>query len=62
MLRGLEKFQEVILDFRKVKSIGQAFADEVFRVFPSHHPSITVHPENANPVTTMMIRHVLRSS
>jgi hypothetical protein len=62
MLRGLEKFQEVILDFKKVKSIGQAFTDEVFRVFPLHHPSITLHAENANPVINMMIHHVLKSS
>jgi biotin operon repressor/anti-sigma regulatory factor (Ser/Thr protein kinase) len=62
LLRGLEKFQEVILDFRKVKSIGQAFADEVFRVFPSHHPSITVHAKNVNPVINMMIQHVQKSS
>jgi biotin operon repressor len=62
LLRGLEKFQEVILDFRKVKSIGQAFADEVFRVFPLHHPSITVQAENANSVINMMIHHVQKSS
>jgi biotin operon repressor/anti-sigma regulatory factor (Ser/Thr protein kinase) len=61
LLRGLEKFREVILDFRKVKSIGQAFADEVFRVFPSQHPTITVREENASPVISMMIRHVQRS-
>jgi anti-sigma regulatory factor (Ser/Thr protein kinase)/biotin operon repressor len=62
LLRGLEKFHEVILDFKKVKSIGQAFADEVFRVFPSHHPSITIRTANANPIITMMIRHVQKSS
>jgi anti-sigma regulatory factor (Ser/Thr protein kinase) len=62
LLRGLEKFQEVILDFKKVKSIGQAFADEVFRVFPAHHRRLTVREENTNPVITMMIRHVQSST
>lgn len=62
LLRGLEKFHEVVLDFKKVKSIGQAFADEVFRVFPSLHPSILVRAENAGPVIDMMIRHVQRSN
>jgi len=35
LLAGLEKFREVILDMNQVKRPGQAFADEVFRVFPS---------------------------
>jgi len=60
LLRGLEKFQEVILDFRKVKSIGQAFADEVFRVFSSQHPSTSMRAENPNPVIATMIQHVQR--
>jgi biotin operon repressor len=62
LLRGLEKFQEVILDFRKVKSIGQSFADELFRVFPSQHPGIAVRAENPGPVIGMMIAHVQKRS
>ena len=33
LLYGLDKFKEIILDFKGVKSIGQGFADEIFRVF-----------------------------
>jgi len=58
LLRGLDQFQEVILDFQKVKSIGQAFADEIFRVFPAAHPSITLRVENTSPVVDIMIQHV----
>lgn len=58
LLRGLEKFQEVVLNFKKVKSIGQAFADEIFRVFARQHPSTTITAENVNPVVDTMIRHV----
>ena len=58
MLHGLDKFQEIHLDFKNVRSIGQGFADEVFRVFPAFHPGITLQTENVLPVLETMIRHV----
>jgi hypothetical protein len=33
LLARVERFKTVIFDFTEVESIGQAFADEVFRVF-----------------------------
>ena len=39
LLARLDQFREVILDFSRVKSIGQGFADEIFRVFASAHPA-----------------------
>ncbi|MBN1270116.1 MAG: DUF4325 domain-containing protein [Kiritimatiellae bacterium] len=59
MLAGLEKFKEVILDFRGVKSLGQGFADEVFRVFPNEHPLISLTTENVSPTLAPMIKHVV---
>lgn len=44
LLQGLESFREIVVDFTGVKSIGQGFADEVFRVFPLHHPTIRMVP------------------
>jgi hypothetical protein len=32
-----------------VETIGQAFADEIFRVFAKRHPQIEVIAVNANP-------------
>ncbi|GAI71454.1 unnamed protein product, partial [marine sediment metagenome] len=32
VLTGLENFKTIILDFREIDTIGQAFADEIFRV------------------------------
>ena len=61
LLANLEKFSEIVLDFRDVVSVGQGFADEVFRVFARRHPAIVVTTANANPVIDAMIRHV-RSS
>jgi len=58
LLANLEKFREVVLDFRDVKSVGQGFADEVFRVFAGRYPAIVISTENTNPVIDAMIRHV----
>lgn len=41
-----EKFQTIILDFEGVEEIGQAFADEVFRVFQINHPKSKLVPAN----------------
>jgi hypothetical protein len=59
LLTGLDKFKEVILDFRGVRSIGQGFADEVFRVFKSLHPETSIRVENVNSSLEPMIRHVV---
>ena len=48
VLAGLEKFSSIILDFDRVPTIGQAFADEIFRVFKNKYPSITITPINMN--------------
>ncbi len=58
LLAGLEKFREITLDFKGVTSIGQGFADEIFRVFARHHPKITIKVENAAPLLKSIISHV----
>jgi hypothetical protein len=55
LLANLEKFRAIVLDFRDVKSVGQGFADEVFRVFARSHPGIAMVTENTNPVIDAMI-------
>lgn len=60
VLSGLEKFQAVILDFAKVPTIGQAFADEVFRVFKAKHPKIVIQPINMNDSVKFMVSRVGR--
>lgn len=59
LLSGLDKFKEIILDFKGVKSIGQGFADEVFRVFRKRHPDILIKTANLAPILTSMIKHVV---
>jgi len=61
VLARVELFKSVVLDFKEVESIGQAFADEVFRVFALEHPGIEIHPINANSAVKRMIAHVKAS-
>lgn len=48
LLSRLDEFAEVQLDFSGVDSIGQGFADEVFRVFKQAHPQVHIVPVAAN--------------
>lgn len=62
LLTGLEKFEEVLLDFQGVDTVGQGFADEVFRVWARAHPGTRVSPANMNPAVASMVRRALPSS
>ena len=58
LLTRVERLTTVVLDFEGVEMIGQAFADEIFRVFKAAHPDVKIVPENANANIGKMIRHV----
>ena len=58
LLANLDRFREVVLDFKDVRSLGQGFADEVFRVFAAAHPATKVAAVGANSVVSAMLRHV----
>lgn len=62
VLAGLDKFKTVVLDFKGVQTVGQAFADEVFRVWQKNHPAIGIDIRNANENVELMIQHVSRTS
>lgn len=55
ILLGLDQFKSIVLDFDRVPTIGQAFADEVFRVFKKAHPDIKITAINANEAVQFMI-------
>lgn len=57
LLHNLEKFSEIELDMRAVHNVGQGFVDEVFRVFASRHPGISIQALNASPPVEAMVRH-----
>lgn len=55
------KFKKIILDYNNVPTVGQAFADEIYRVFQSRHPEIQIESINMNQVVEFMINRVGRS-
>lgn len=54
-----ERFKRVELDFSGIAEIGQAFADEIFRVFASSHPQIRITPVNTEPAVAQMIQRAV---
>ncbi|HPD17901.1 MAG TPA: DUF4325 domain-containing protein [Planctomycetota bacterium] len=53
------RFREVMLDFRGVPMIGQAFADEIFRVFHREQPAVHLVWSNTTPDVEAMIHRAL---
>jgi hypothetical protein len=60
LLARFDRFEQVILDFEGVESIGQAFADEVFRVFVREHPNTTIIATGTSPRVEQMIGRARR--
>lgn len=58
VIQRFEQFKTVILDFDGVSEIGQAFADELFRVFAHSHPDLNMVVTKANPDVMRMINRV----
>ena len=58
LLAGLNDFKEIVLDFEKVETIGQGFADEIFRVWQAAHPQKAIKYINANENVEFMIKRV----
>ena len=54
----LDRFKEVELDFNGVEFIGQAFADELFRVFKAKYPKIELFALNTNDTVAGMIKYI----
>lgn len=50
-----DKFEHVMFDFAEIPSIGQAFADQIFRVYANEHPGIQLTPINMNPDVRQMV-------
>jgi len=56
LLARFERFKEIVLDFKGVDMIGQAFADEIFRVFRNEHPQIHITNIGANDLVEKIIK------
>ncbi len=55
VLARAEKFEHVCFDFKGIATIGQAFADQIFRVYATEHPEITLAPINMEPEVRQMV-------
>lgn len=55
LLARIELFKIAVFDFSDVPTIGQAFADEIFRVFALSHPGIELLTSHANSEVKKMI-------
>ena len=48
LLARVENFKFVTFDFEGIPSIGQAFTDQIFRVFANAHPEVTIDVKNVS--------------
>lgn len=56
LLERVDRFTVVEFDFSGINSIGQAFADEVFRVFAIAHPDVELIASHAATEVQQMVR------
>lgn len=59
LMSRVDQFREVLLDFKGITSIGQAFSDEVFRIYRREHPQVHIYPIHMNTETIRMIQRVV---
>ena len=61
LLLRVERFQNIVFDFEGVPSVGQAFADEIFRVYAAKHKDITLLPVDMNDAVEFMVNRALNN-
>lgn len=59
LMRGLDRFSHVTLDFTGVEEVGQGFVDEALRVWPTQNPGTTVEPVGMTGPVEFMVRRGL---
>jgi len=59
---ALQDRDEVELDFSGVEHVGQAFADELVRVWPLAHPGARLKIVNASEAVGKVLKRVMRRS
>ena len=62
LLARFSRFEEVMLDFEGVQQVGQAFTDEIFRVFAKEHPNIRLVTLRTNQQINDMIARAKESA
>lgn len=62
VVRNLEKFHTILLDFTGIETVGQGFADEIFRVYQNENPDMEILPTNANEDIQRMIKRAIETA
>lgn len=62
VLSSLEKFKIIVMDYDKVPTVGQAFADEVYRVFKNKYPRIEIQSINMNETVKFMVERAINEA
>ncbi len=62
ILSNLDSFKKIVLDFKGVETVGQGFADEVFRVFQNQHPEIEITPLHMHENVEFMVKRALANT
>lgn len=62
VLSGLDKFKIIIMDYDHVPTIGQAFADEIYRVFKEKKPEIKIQNINMNEAVKFMVDRAINEA
>jgi len=55
LLARVDRFKVVLFDFKDVDTVGQAFADEIFRVYANAHPEVELVPVRASTQVQQMV-------
>ncbi len=58
LLARIDRFKTVVFDFEGVEKVGQAFADQIFRVFKNSNPEVELLYSNASTQIQQMIKRV----
>lgn len=56
ILKGLDKYKKIVIDFKDIRLIGQGFADEIFRVYQLKHPELQIEAINMNESVKFMVQ------
>jgi len=62
VMNALESFKDIILDFKHIETIGQGFADEIFRVWKNNHQNINIKTVNVNENINFMITRAIQKN
>jgi hypothetical protein len=61
ILNGLESFNNIIFDFNDVPMVGQAFADEIFRVYANKNPNKVISYINLTSHAKFMVKRAINA-